>query len=117
MAMVPAGPGSGLTPGRAQGWVLVAAIITGVVYAFRKVIEPATPSSSKTTGVKSLLGSGPAPPIEQWVVSYGTAFLILSVIAFASPETAGSLSILIVIGTLLANGQSVVKDINALEGK
>lgn len=111
----PTGPARDFTPARAQAWVLMAAVVTGIIYTFRKVIEPVTPSSAKSSLPSKLLGAGPPPSVEQWAVSYGAAFLMLSVIAVVSPETAGSMAILIVVGTLLANGTAIVKDINSLK--
>jgi hypothetical protein len=81
---------SGMTTSRAQSWV-------------------ASP-------VKQLLGVGTPPSLERWTISYGVAFFMLSVLCLGAPELAASLAMIAVVGNVLANGQTIARDINTLEG-
>lgn len=114
----PVGPGAGLTSDRAQQWVLVAALITTASYGFRRLVETdlkRTPAHGSST--QRLLGSGsPPPPLSTWAFSYGAAFSILALIAFASPEIGGSLAILSVLATVMFNSQAVIADLGSLQG-
>lgn len=105
----------GFSTDRAQKWILAAALITGIVYAFRAVIEPSV-SSSPAKG-SSLLGGSPPPPVGKWAVAYGAGFLMLSILALGAPEVAGSFAMLEIAGVLLTNGTSVIADLSGLEGK
>lgn len=112
-------PARGLSTERANKWVLASAVITGMIYAFRRLIEPSV-SSAPAKGGKGaqLLGAGSPPPaLGQWVVAYGVGHIMLAVLALGAPEVAASLAMLVIAGELLTNGLSVVADIAGLEGK
>jgi len=113
----PLGPAHGFTSEKAQGWVLTAAIVTAVIYAFRRVIEPSVSSApAKGSKASRVLGAGSPPaPVGQWAIAYGAAFLMLALVAEVSPETAGSLAILVTLTTLLTNGPAIVADIKSVE--
>jgi hypothetical protein len=107
----------GISTGKAQAWILTAALVTAIVYAFRRLIEPATPSTKKgASKAAALLGAGPTPPLEQWSISYGAAFMMLSILALGAPELAASLALMGVTGNLLANGITIAADLDGLEG-
>lgn len=107
----------GFSSTRAQQWILVAAILTGVIYGFRRVVEPASGSSSPSSGkLARLAGAGAPPDLEHWAVSYGAAFLMLSVLSLGAPELAASIAAMAVAGNLLANGTTIAADLAGLEG-
>lgn len=110
-------PAQGFSPQKAQQWVLVAAVVTGIVYTFRRIIEPSvTTAPKKGTKAAALAGAGSPPPaLGQWAIAYGAGFLFLSLMAVAAPELAGSLAMLELAGTLLTNGTSILADITGLE--
>lgn len=109
-------PAQGFTTAKAQSWVLVSAVLTAVIYAFRKMVEPSTPPSKKTGKLASLVGAGQTPTTENWVISYGAAFMILSIVALGAPELAASLAIMALAGNLLTNGITLASDLTNLEG-
>lgn len=110
-------PGQGLGTGKAQGYILVCAVITAVIYTFRRLVEPTTGTSSTSSSkLAQLAGAGAPPSLEQWIVSYGTAFFMLAVLALAAPELAVSLALMGTIGNLLTNGTTIAADISGLEG-
>ncbi|HWD76348.1 MAG TPA: hypothetical protein VG371_14500 [Solirubrobacteraceae bacterium] len=111
-------PAQGFTTGRAQRWVLTAAILTAVIYAFRRTVEPAASTAPAKGGkAAALLGAGsPPPPLGQWAVAYATGFVFLSLLTLGAPELAASLAGMMVVGGLLTNGNSIATDISQLEG-
>lgn len=108
-------PAQGFTSSRAQTWVLGSALITALIYGFRRTVEGIsnTPQKGK---VASLLGSGAPAPLAQWAVAYGTAYLMLAVLALGAPELAASLAMMAVVGNVINNGISITTDIAGLEG-
>jgi hypothetical protein len=112
-------PAHGFTTGRAQKWVLTAAILVAVMYAFRRIVEPSVTTAPARGGTAAkITGAGSPPPaLGQWAVSYGVGFLLLSVIALGAPELAASVAMLMVAGSFLTNGTSLIADISGLEGK
>lgn len=110
-------PGRGFTTGRAERWILAAALITAVTYAFRRLVEPSLSSAPERGGQGSrMAGAGSPPPaLAQWAIAYSAGFLMLSVIALGAPELAASLAMLALAGNLLANGTSLVADLTNLE--
>lgn len=111
-------PAQGFTTQRAQRWVLGAAILIAVTYAFRRIVEPSVTTSPARGGTaKKIAGAGsPPPPLGQWAVAYGAGFLLLSVMSLGAPEVAASLAALTVAGSFLTNGTTIVADIAGLEG-
>ena len=112
-------PAQGFSSFRAQRWVMGAALVLAMTYAFRRLVENSVTSAPASGGkVASLLGTGkPPPPLGQWAIAYGAGFLMLSVLAMGAPEVAASLAMMVVVGSTLANGTTVVADIRQLEGK
>lgn len=104
---------------RAQRWVLASAVITALIYAFRKAVEPAgaqTTPAKKHSGLATLAGAGQPPSLEQWAVSYGVAFTMLAMLALALPEIAATIAAMMVAGNLLTNGMAIASDIGNLQG-
>jgi len=112
-------PAQGFTSARAQRWVLTAAILTAVIYTFRRIVEPSVLTAPPRGGTTAkLTGSGSPPPsLGHWAVAYGTGFVLLSVLTLGAPEVAASLAMLMVAGSALTNGSSLVADVTGLEGK
>lgn len=111
-------PAKGFTAQRAQQWVLAAAVITAVVYTFRRISEGAVSTAPAKGGkVSALLGTGsPPPPLGQWAIAYGAGFTLLALVSVAAPELAGSLAMLELVGCVLGNGNALAGDLSKLEG-
>lgn len=110
-------PAQGFSTERAQKWVLVSALLTAVIYGFRRTIEPAQTSSTPAKNkLAALAGSGSPPALGQWLVSYAVAFGFLAVIALGAPEFAASLAGVVVLGNLLNNGTTIVADLAGIGG-
>lgn len=112
-------PARGFTTARAQRWIIVTAVLTAVIYTFRRLVEPTTPSSTGSTrpSLARLAGSGPPAPLEQWAVSYTVAFLGLAILALGAPELAASLALMMLAGNLLTNGVTITADITHLNAQ
>lgn len=104
------------TPGSrkgAEGAVLVSSLVVAALYAYRKLIEPATVAKETQEPVlRKIIGAEPRPAsIEQFAVSFGFVFFSLSIAAMAAPELASAFAILVAVGYTLSNGASVFQDI------
>lgn len=110
-------PAKGFGTARAQKWVLTAALVTAIIYGFRRALEPSVQQAPARGGTAAkLTGAGSPPPaLGHWAVAYGAGFMMLSMLAIAAPEAAGSVAMLIVAGSLLTNGTAIVADIGNLE--
>jgi hypothetical protein len=80
---------------QAQTAVTVSATVVAGMYAYRKLTETKTSSS---TG--------------HFVIGYAFTFITLAVIAQAAPGVGGPLAVLIATGDLLTNGTALFKDLN-----
>lgn len=110
-------PAKSFSTQRAQKWILAAAILSAVIYGFRRIVEPATGNTSSTgTAAQKLAGTATPPTASHWAVAYGAGFLILSVISLGAPEVAASIAMLMVVGELLTNGVTIASDIANLQG-
>lgn len=111
-------PAAGFGTQRAQKWVLAAAILSAVMYGFRRIVEPSVSEAPARGGkVAKITGAGSPPPsLSHWAISYGAGFFLLSVLSFGAPEVAASIAMLMVAGTGLTNGTAILTDINSLEG-
>lgn len=109
-------PAQGFTSQRAQRWVLAAALLSAMIYGFRRIIEPVSGNTTSSgTAAQKLAGTGTPPTLSHWAIAYGAGFLMLSVISLGAPELAASLAMLMVVGELLSNGTTIVADITGLE--
>lgn len=110
-------PARGFSSERAQRWVLIAAILTAVIYGFRRIVEPTTGTGQPAPNtIAKLAGIGAPPTVAQWAVSFSVAFLMLSALAMAAPEAAATLAGVMVVSNLLANGGQIARDITGVEG-
>jgi len=82
----------------AQSAVTLSALAVGLMFAYRKAMEQ---------------GSGSSPSTSHFVIGFGFAFFVISIVAEAAPELGGMLALLVATGDLLINGQSVFKDLNS----
>lgn len=111
-----------MTRAGAEGAVVTSSIVVGMLYAYRKLVEPtagALAPGSESEALKRIIGLEPKPaPVAEFAVAYGFTFMTLSIVALAAPAVAGSMAILIAVGDVLANGASVFTDIsNQVAGK
>jgi hypothetical protein len=97
----------------AEGTVLVSSLVVVSLYAYRKLIEPATVGKeTREPALRKIIGAEPTPAtVEQFAVSFGFVFFSLSVAAMAAPELASAFAILVAVGYTLSNGASVFQDI------
>jgi hypothetical protein len=111
-------PAQGFGTARAQKWILAAAILTAVIYGFRRALEPSVAQAPARGGTTSkLAGAGSPPPsLGHWAVAYGAGFVLLSFLSLGAPEVAASIAMLMVAGTAITNGTALVTDIQTLEG-
>lgn len=110
-------PAQGFGTARAQKWVLTAAILSAVMYGFRRIIEGANGNTtSKGTATQKLIGTGTPPTLSHWAVAYGAGFMLLSFLSLGAPEVAASIAMLMVLGEVLTNGTTITADIAGLEG-
>jgi hypothetical protein len=93
---------------------MAGALLQGVIYGYRHMVEGAGPAPKTVpSALARTLGKGePAPP-GTWVVGWGVTWFTISMLALASPSTAGSFSLLIIVSTILLNGQHIGKDVGA----
>lgn len=96
----------------ADRWVTIAAAIVAGVYFYRRVTEPA----AGPTTAKKLVGIGQPVPLGSFVTAWGFMFLVLSIVAEASPGLGGSFSALIATSDLLTNMPAITADVGKRTG-
>jgi len=92
----------------AERWVVVSAVTVAGIYAYRRLTEPAGPP----TTLPKLMGIGELPALGAWATAWGFTFLVVSIMAEASPPLGGSFAILIMTADILTNAQSIIGDVN-----
>lgn len=100
-----------MTEQGAEKAITVSALIVAAVYAYRKMTEPQG-GQVASSRIAQLAGKGAPPPFGVFVTAWGFTFLVLSVVAAASPGLGGSMAILVATGDLLSNGTAIAKDVN-----
>ncbi len=108
-------PTKGFTSARAEKWVLTSALITGVVYLVRHLVEGQSSAPPATSAARAFLGQGSPPNVGQWLIAYATGFLILAVLAALAPELAAGSAMLIVFSTFIESGGQLAADLKTLE--
>lgn len=94
-----------------ERWVTVSALTVAGIYGYRRVTDDATDPS-----VKALLGQAPhVPPTGEFVTAWAVTFLIVSIMASASPEFGGMFGILIATGYFLSNAPLLAKSVTNIE--
>jgi hypothetical protein len=84
---------------QAQSAVSLSAFVVAVIFAYRKLVEPA--ASTKK-----------APSTGHFVIGFGFTYITLSIFAEAAPAFGGMMAILVAAGDLLVNGTQLVADVN-----
>lgn len=92
------------TPESANSMIKIGALLVGGIYAFRRFTEGTAEQEKRSTKLA---------PLGQFVIAWGTVFLVLSIIAPAAPTLAGNMALLLVVASLLSNGVQASKDIKA----
>lgn len=104
-----------MTREQAETAVAGSALIVAGIYAYRKLVEPSVTPTNKTKGgrVAQALGYGPPPPIGRFITGWGFTFLIVALMAQASPNFGGSFAILVAVGDVIGNGVALADDVKA----
>ena len=97
--------------GTAERWVVISALVVAGIYGYRRVVEPAEKGN-----LKNILGQGNPVPIGQFVTAWGFCYLVIAIMAEASPGLGGAFAILIGVSDLLTNGPALFGDINKQQG-
>lgn len=97
--------------------VTISALVTGGMYAYRYYTEkPSGAESTETKGAveayKAAYGWGPVLPLHKWVPAMGITYLVLSILASASPQIGGDGAILVGTGAFFGNALALKKDLN-----
>lgn len=98
----------------AQKAVVISATVVFGMYFYRHLTEGTT---SVDNGIHQLIGFGTPANIGRFITAWGFVFLMLSIVAEASPELGASFAILVATGDALANGAQVAADVNKKLGQ
>lgn len=98
-----------MTTDQAHTAVSTSALIVGGIYLYRHLIEGENGNRKPGKGTAIVTGGNP-PSVAEFVIAWGLIFLILSVTAEALPDLGGWFAILVAVGAVLNNGQSVLND-------
>lgn len=103
-----------MTSQGAEKAITTSALIVAGIYTYRRLTEGnGTPSGSKAA---QLLGRGSPPSVGVFITAWGTAYLVMAIMATISPGLGGSFAILAAAADILSNGQQVSKDVNTKIG-
>jgi hypothetical protein len=94
--------------------ITTSALLVAGIYTYRRLTEGA--ASSKGSRTAQLLGQGSPPSVGVFITAWGTAFLIMAIMAQVSPGLGGSFAIATAVADVLSNGQQLAKDINGKVG-
>lgn len=108
-------PAKGFTSASARKWVLTSALVSGLIYLVRHLVEGETSPAPSTNAARQFLGQGSPPNVSQWFIAYATGYLGLALLAVAAPEIAASLAIFVLAVTVLESGGQLAKDLGELE--
>jgi hypothetical protein len=107
--------GAPVTSGDARGSIILAAMILGGMYAWRWLTgKKATPGSGSKPTAGKLLGGGELVSPEGYLVSWGGAFLILSIASVFVPTLAGAFALLIAFTAMVENIDTITHSANEL---
>ena len=103
-----------MTAQGAERAITTSALIVAGIYTYRRLTEGSgRPKGSK---VAQLLGQGSPPSVGVFITAWGTAFLIMAIMAQASPGLGGAFAITTAVADILSNGQQLATDINGKLG-
>jgi hypothetical protein len=95
----------------AQRWVVISALIVAGIYAYRRLTE----ATSSPVTLKKLVGIGNPVPLGAFATAWGFTYLVVAIMAEASPGLGGSFAILIATTDILTNASEVLADITKQE--
>ena len=103
-----------MTAQGAEKAITTSAMIVAGIYTYRRLTEGA----GMRTGSRAaqLLGRGSPPSVGVFITAWGTAFLIMAIMAQAAPGLGGSFAIATAVADILSNGQQLAADINGKLG-
>ena len=101
-----------MTDSQAEKWVVSSALVVAGIYAYRRLTE--TPGQPPVT-LKQVAGVGELPPLGPWTTAWGFTFLVVALMATAAPEVGASFAVLIAVGDLMTNAQSIFADVGQRE--
>lgn len=108
------------TTEQANSLIKVTAMVVAGLYLYRRFTEaasgeaqlpagkggpPLTPQAQRETVAHAL------PSLGRFVIGWGVVFVVLSIAAGPYPTLAGNMALLLMIASLIANGQAVSKDL------
>ena len=102
-----------MTDSQAEKWVVSSALVVAGIYAYRRLTE--TPGQPPVTA-KQIAGVGELPPLGPWTTAWGFTFLVVALMATAAPEVGAAFAVLIAVGDLMTNAQSIMADVGVQEG-
>lgn len=99
-----------MTSQGAEKAITTSALIVAGIYTYRRLTEGnGSPTGSKAA---QLLGRGSPPSVGVFITAWGTAYLVMAIMAATSPGLGGSFAILAAVADILSNGQQLATDIN-----
>lgn len=101
-----------MSPSTAERAITISALIVGATYIYRRLTEGQGANQPGTAGVKQLAGQGSPPGTARFITAYGFTFLVISMMAAASPGLGGAFAMLVTAGDLLGNATQVAADVN-----
>lgn len=105
------------SPAKSEKWVLTSAVITGLVYLVRRLVEGETAGTTPApkSAARAFLGQGTPPSFGQWIIAYTTSYFFLALLTVAVPEVAASLAIFVLVATFLESGGQLASDLQQIE--
>lgn len=91
-----------MNPATARRWVVTSALVVGVVYGYRYVVEGE--------------GSGNLMSVPEFFTAWGVVYLVLGIAAEFAPRFAGPFALTIMAGDLLAQSKQVAADVTKKTG-
>jgi hypothetical protein len=97
--------------GTAERWVVISAVITLGIYAYRRLAgAPAAPGK-----LANIVSQKPPVPLGQFATAWGFTYLIVATMAEAAPGLGGGFAILIMTADLLANAGNIITEVQQQE--
>lgn len=91
------------TQAQADSTIKIAALVVGGIYAYRRFSETLSGEEAKADSKLT--------PLGQFIIGWSVVFLVLSLLAPASPTLAGNMALLVMIAALLSNGTQIAADL------
>lgn len=98
----------------AERWVTISAATVAGIYAYRRLTEGSAPPAT----VGKLIGADKPPaPLGAWGTAWGFTFVVVAIMAEASPPLGGSFAILIMVAAILTNTTTLLTDVSKQQQK